>query len=75
MPADFENTFSKSWTISMLPSDYKDLDELGVEISGKANLVKGEEAEISSAIAIIILLFICIPLFYISSFIEFFFAK
>ena len=28
MPADFENTFSKSWTISMLPSDYEDLDNL-----------------------------------------------
>ena len=28
MSADFENTFSKSWTISMLPSDYEDLDEL-----------------------------------------------
>ena len=28
MPADFENTFSKSWTISMLPSDYENLDNL-----------------------------------------------
>lgn len=28
MPADFENTFSKSWTISMLPSDYEALDNL-----------------------------------------------
>ena len=28
MSADFENTFSKSWTISMLPSDYENLDEL-----------------------------------------------
>lgn len=28
MSADFENTFSKSWTISMLPSDYEDLDNL-----------------------------------------------
>lgn len=28
MPADFENTFSKSWTISMLPSDYEALDDL-----------------------------------------------
>ena len=28
MSADFENTFSKSWTISMLPSDYEDLDIL-----------------------------------------------
>ena len=37
MSADFENTFSKSWTISMLPSDYEYLDELSKSLGISKN--------------------------------------